>query len=503
MHPPVTCSEHPRQLFEAGSDVGTNRRTAPGPVCVRGPARGKRIRGVSVAGTILSRHGSTVLTVCRQVLGDAHAAEDAFQATFLVLVRRADSLRVRDHGSLGPWLYGCAYRTALKARQGSVRRHARERCVAAPEARTGHVAATVERHEMGAALHDEVNRLPTKYRQPVVLCYFEGQTHDEAAAALQWPVGTVRSYLSRARDLLRNRLARRGLAPAGLIGASLLRSSARAEVPTALRNATLAAAIKSTPAAAASTLMNLMVRSLLLSRLKTAGAALSLVLLAAGLGLVLGVSQRSQSPRSDGPASPPAPDAAARSRLDPVDRFGDALPQHARARMGTVRFNAGEGMNQVIFAADSRTLVASGGRTGTQVWDVASGRVVRSIGDDNDGNCEIRLSPDGPGCWQFTPPRTATRFSFGILALAASTRRWKLPDGGELISSEVLPPTARRWPWSLGLKDIVIHNGEWIRSIDLDWDLTVSDKRIAAKSRRSIVLSSKTSSSLPTAKHLG
>ena len=148
--------------------------------------------------TILARHGGLVWTVCRQVLGDAHAAEDAFQATFLVLVRRAASLRVREQGSLGPWLYGVAYRIALKARQGAARRRTRERRVAKTAVETPSDA--VEHDELHALLHDEVNRLPAKYRAPVVLCYFEGRTHEEAAAALQWPVGTVRSRLSRARD---------------------------------------------------------------------------------------------------------------------------------------------------------------------------------------------------------------------------------------------------------------------------------------------------------------
>ena len=139
--------------------------------------------------TIVSRHGPMVLTVCRQVLGDAHAAEDAFQATFLVLVRCAATLRVREQRSLGPWLYGVAYRTALKARKGAARQRVREERVAMPEARAEQVVAALEREDIGAALHQEVSWLPAKYRAAVVLCYFEGRTHDEAAAALQWPVG--------------------------------------------------------------------------------------------------------------------------------------------------------------------------------------------------------------------------------------------------------------------------------------------------------------------------
>jgi DNA-directed RNA polymerase specialized sigma24 family protein len=103
--------------------------------------------------TIMARHGATVLTVCRDVLGDEHAAEDAFQATFLVLVRRAGSLRVRDQGSLGPWLYGVAYRTALKARKGAGRRRVREQRTALLEARGEPVVAALERDDLGAALH--------------------------------------------------------------------------------------------------------------------------------------------------------------------------------------------------------------------------------------------------------------------------------------------------------------------------------------------------------------
>ena len=283
------------RLFSAGSAVGLT----DGELIERFTDR----RGESVEAafeTILARHGGLVWTVCRQVLGDAHAAEDAFQATFLVLVRRAASLRVREQGSLGPWLYGVAYRIALKAGQGAARRRTRERRVARAAVETASDA--IEHDELHALLHDEVNRLPAKYRAPVVLCYFEGRTHEEAAAALHWPVGTVRSKLSRARDRLRIRLTRRGLAPAGWMAASALETIARAEaeVPAALRTATVAA-IQGTPAAIVASLAKTMLRSLLMARVKMTVAALGIVLTAAGLGLALRDSLASQPPRRPEP----------------------------------------------------------------------------------------------------------------------------------------------------------------------------------------------------------
>ena len=132
-----------------------------------------------------------VLRVCRGVLGESHDVHDAFQATFLVLVRKAGSLWVRD--SLGPWLHGVALRVATKAKVAAARRRAHERRGAeAADAGKGEKSIP---DDLVAALHDEIERLPGKYRAPIVLCYLEGQTHEGAAAALGWPVGTVRGRL--------------------------------------------------------------------------------------------------------------------------------------------------------------------------------------------------------------------------------------------------------------------------------------------------------------------
>jgi RNA polymerase sigma factor (sigma-70 family) len=149
-----------------------------------------------------------VLGVCQRVLHNAHDAEDAFQATFLVLARKGRSIKRRQ--ALGSWLYGVAYRVALKARADAARRRRHERRAAnRVEDQPGPEPA---RDEVRRVLDDEVNRLPDKYRQPIVLCYFEGKTYQEAARLLGWPAGTTSVRLARARELLRKRLAVRGLA---------------------------------------------------------------------------------------------------------------------------------------------------------------------------------------------------------------------------------------------------------------------------------------------------
>jgi RNA polymerase sigma factor (sigma-70 family) len=176
---------------------------------------------------LVERHGPVVLRVCRDILGNPAYAEDAFQATFLVLVRRARSIRNRE--SVASWLYGVALRVAGCARSSASRRRERERKAAS------RMDGIIEEgaDDLGPVLHDEVGRLPEKYRAVVVLCYLESLTHEQAAERLHCPVGTVRSRLSWARQRLRARLTRRGLAPAVALAAVELSHSALA-VPPAL-----------------------------------------------------------------------------------------------------------------------------------------------------------------------------------------------------------------------------------------------------------------------------
>ncbi|WP_422924164.1 sigma-70 family RNA polymerase sigma factor [Singulisphaera sp. PoT] len=168
--------------------------------------------------TVLQRHGPMVLGVCRRVLGDAHAAEDAFQATFLVFVKKAATLRDRD--LLTNWLYGVALRVAGKAKANAARRQVVEsRATATTSKRKEH---DPEHAELRSVIDEEIRKLPERFRVPLVLSYMEGLHHQEIAQRLGCPIGTVESRLSRARDQLRSRLARRGLSPAGAVVIALL-----------------------------------------------------------------------------------------------------------------------------------------------------------------------------------------------------------------------------------------------------------------------------------------
>jgi RNA polymerase sigma factor (sigma-70 family) len=459
-----------RQLFVAGSAVGMT----DGQLLERFVAadrRGDRAgdEGEAAFETILMRHGATVLSVCRQVLGDGHAAEDAFQATFLVLVRRARSLRLREGGSLGAWLHGVAFRTAMKARKGAARRRAREHRVARPEARAGLAVAAVEQNDLGAAMHAEVHRLPAKYRDPVVLCYFEGRTHDEAAASLNWPVGTVRCRLSRARDLLRSRLVRRGLAPAvAALDAAWTGPSAKAAVSASLLRATLDAAARGVPARTGGAMLaDLVLEGLRASRLRLATAALCLVATAAGL--VLAIRGATGSPSADPPTTP-ARLGSAPPRPAPVDRFGDPLPEHARSRMGTLRFNDGEGMAHAAFSGDGKTLFTASWRRGVRSWDVASGRAIGRIVGEHDGDSypECAISPDG----RTLAIRSADRLELRDAATGRGLRRWHLPKGG-YSSRPRFSPDGKQLAMIYNPKDRAASKGEITQAIDV-WDTTAT-----------------------------
>jgi RNA polymerase sigma factor (sigma-70 family) len=187
---------------------------------------------------LVHRHGPLVLSVCRRLLHDVHDAEDAFQATFLVLARRAGS--VRNPASLASWLYGVAQRQAGKMRVRSSRRRQRER--PAPAAAPPDPCAEVTWQELRGLLDEELGRLPDRYRVTLLLCYWEGLTQDEASRRLGWPRGTFKRRLERARELLRTRLSRRGLILPAALAAVLLANRAAVALPHALLKSTVVAA---------------------------------------------------------------------------------------------------------------------------------------------------------------------------------------------------------------------------------------------------------------------
>jgi RND family efflux transporter MFP subunit len=187
---------------------------------------------------LVERHGPMVLRVCHSVLFDPNDVEDAFQATFLVLVKKARGLWVSE--SLGPWLHQVALRTASCARLAAARRQRHERNAAANAP-----AAYAQTHDdLRHVLHEEIDRLPDRFRVSVVLCDLEGRTYEQAARHLGWPIGTLKSRLTRARERLRQRLTRRGLAPGAAVFANARTLIPEVRLPDALVRTTASAAVR-------------------------------------------------------------------------------------------------------------------------------------------------------------------------------------------------------------------------------------------------------------------
>jgi RNA polymerase sigma factor (sigma-70 family) len=253
---------------------------------------------------LLLRHGPLVLGVTRRLLRNAHLAEEAFQAAFLVLARKAGS--IQRHASLAAWLHRVALNIAQTARTAEAQRRTHER-----EAGSMSQAYRVEEgawHDWQPVLHEEVNRLPAKYRVPVVLCYLAGKTNEEAARELGWPLGTVKGRLSRARHLLRTRLARRGLTlSASGVVTWLTESPVAGALPAALAETTLTAAMQfaagiAAPPAGASASTILLAQGALKTMTQVRLLLLTLFVLLAGFiagGSLLALRSLADAPRND------------------------------------------------------------------------------------------------------------------------------------------------------------------------------------------------------------
>jgi len=233
---------------------------------------------------VVRRHGPLVLGVCRRILGNLQDAEDAFQATFLVLARKAGTLAWHD--SVKNWLHGVACRIAMKSRSQSLKRKQKEKAAGTSQDEGQPLQAW---NELRGVLDEELAHLPDKYRLVLLLCYLEGKTRDEAAEQLGWTVGSVKGYLERGREMLKARLSKRGLALSLTLSAGLLSGvSAEAAIPATLTIATVQAAALFTTssathvAAPAFTLAQGALNAMMIAKIKTMGFVTALLMLTVG-----------------------------------------------------------------------------------------------------------------------------------------------------------------------------------------------------------------------------
>lgn len=239
---------------------------------------------------LLARHGRMVMGVCQRILHDPVVAEDAFQATFLVLANRAASLARGDQ--LACWLYGVARRSALRAKVEAAKRRGRETAVV-PSQTSPDPLGEITARELSAILDEELSKLGSRYRVPLVLCYFEGQTQDQAARSCGWSRATLVRRLERGRELLKARLVRRGVGlPAALLPLLLSPESVSASLPPLLIRSTIDAALAvvtghQVPSTAATVLAHGVLKTMFLSRLRNVLASLCLTALI-GAGVLAG-----------------------------------------------------------------------------------------------------------------------------------------------------------------------------------------------------------------------
>ncbi len=349
---------------------------------------------------LVERHGPMVLRVCQRILADRHAAEDAFQATFLVLARQARSIRCP--GSLAAWLHGVAHRIALKARTAATRRQQRETGATDQNPADPRLdpLAEVSAREVLSIVDDEVARLPLTQQPAVILCCLEGLTLEQAAQQLGWTRDTVKGRLERGRRRLHERLLQRGLTlTAVLTLVEVSRNLAAAGLAPALVAATAPAAVAFAAEQGRNCLrVSPQVLALVEATVRVPGwrrgvaAALLLALgLAAGAGLL---ARPAHVPESTQQAAVRPEDRRAEGERERVDRHGDALPDRVVARLGTLRFRGVRGC--LTFSPDGKILATSGGSAGDQIvfWE-ETGREIRRLVCGSPTLERFSFSPDG------------------------------------------------------------------------------------------------------------
>jgi RNA polymerase sigma factor (sigma-70 family) len=341
---------------------------------------------------LLRRHGPMVLAACRRILPNTADAEDVLQKTFLLLAQKA--ARLRDPDSVGSWLYGVAYRLALRARSEAAVRADREGRTPPPV--PSDPLDKITRDETQQLIDEALARLPEQCRAVLVLCCLEGRTQIAAARQLGCSLSTLKRRLEEGRTRLGQQLVRHGLTlPAAALAATLAPRT-DAALPPALTAAVLRA-VTSVPVAG---LAGRVVGGLLAGRLRRAVAAVAIaVAVAAGGVAIWATSGREEKPGASDP------DPAVPGPVVPrpgFDLAGDPLPDGAVARIGTTRFRLHGAIGSLAFTADGRRLVSLGADD-IRVWDVATGREQRTRADFLNNNSDWRaLAWSSDGKWAAT-----------------------------------------------------------------------------------------------------
>jgi RNA polymerase sigma factor (sigma-70 family) len=361
--------------------------------------RYRRDRDGDAFAELVRRHGPLVLGVCRRTLGDSADADDAFQLTFLALARRPSAVRRRDTAS--PWLYRVAIRTVRKM----AARRARDVVAPARSEVEARGLTDLTAAELWTGLDEELRRLPERLRAPLVLCYLDGRSRDDAAQLLDWSVGTLKRRLETGRRLLRARLVGRGLAPAGLI-AAIAGPGLRAAVPPAMaERVTRAAATVSLSSA----------RAILV---------VPLVLVFGSGAVLVGAFGAGKDPAAPTQAPPP------RVVETHADRFGDPLPAGAIQRLGTARHRAANA--SVVVTADGKAVVTVGDDLVLRTFDLATGDTLSTRVLDAPEARYTALSADGQYAVAAVYP---SRGKYKV-------RVWDTATGKEVATVELAEPPA-------------------------------------------------------------